>query len=354
MLLMPIPDFDTLSVWTNLAMFAGAAIVVWIAGTKLATQADAISERTGLGKAFLGLILLGVATSLPEIATTITAAVLGNIPLLAGNLLGGVALQTTLLAVVDVVAVRGALTFFSPQPVLLFQAVMQLLLLSLAMAASTAGEPIAVAGLGLTSILLAAGYVLTVSLSRPGDDRLPQWQATNVPEETAAEQREQPSRLGHLSNGSLFTYAAISAFAILVAGWALAHIGDTLAEQTGLGASFVGVALLAASTSLPELSTSLAAVRAGNYQMAVSNILGTNCLTVALFFLGDVVYRGGPVLAATDSSAVFAGSLAMVLTCLYLVGMLERRDRTFLRMGYDSVAVLVAYSAGLVGLYFLK
>ena len=66
-----------------------------------------------------------------------------------------------------------------------------------------------------------------------------------------------------------------------------------ISQQTGLGASFVGVALVAASTSLPELSTALAAVRRGNHQMAVSNILGTNCLEVALFFVGDAAYRGG-------------------------------------------------------------
>jgi len=351
---MPIPDFQTFPVWTNLAIFAGAAVIVWIAGTKLAYQADAISERTNLGKAFVGLILLGVATSLPEIATTVTAALLGNIPLLTGNLLGGVALQTTLLAIVDVVAVSGALTFFTPQPVLLFQGVMQLLLLSIALAGAAAGEPVSIAGLGLTSVLLAIGYALTITWSRPENDLLPRWRATNPPAETSVEQRAQPSALRHLTTPVLFASAAVSALVILVAGWTLAQTGDSLAGQTGLGASFVGVALLAASTSLPELSTSLAAVRAGNHQMAVSNILGTNCLTVALFFLGDAVYREGPVLAATDTSALFAGALAMVLTCIYLVGLLERRDRTFLRMGYDSVAVLVTYSAGLVGLYFLR
>lgn len=351
---MPIPDFNALSIWVNLAIFAGAAVVVWIAGTKLAYYADAISERTKLSKAFLGLILLGVATSLPEIATTITAALLDNVPLLAGNLLGGVALQTTLLAVVDVIAIRRALTFFTPQPVLLFQGVMQLLLLSLAVAGSAAGEPVSLGGFGLTSALVAAGYGLTVKWSRPGNDRLPKWKATHVPEQSAEEQREQPSPLRHLSNRSLFIYSSVSAVAILVSGWALAQIGDTLAEQTRLGSSFVGVALIAASTSLPELSTSLAAVREGNHQMAVSNILGTNCLTVAMFFLADAVYRGGPVLGATDRSAMFAGSLAMVLTCIYLLGLLERRDRTLFRMGYDSLAVFITYLTGLVVLYFLR
>jgi cation:H+ antiporter len=88
--------------------------------------------------------------------------------------------------------------------------------------------------------------------------------------------------------------------------------------------------------------------------MAVSNILGTNCLEVGLFLVADAAYRGGPILAATDRSALFAGTLGMVVTCIYLLGLLERRNRTIWRMGIDSAAVLVTYVVGVVGLYFLR
>lgn len=346
-------DFSTFSVWTNLAIFGAAAVVVWIAGTRLAGYADAISERTQLSKAFLGLILLGVATSLPEIITTITAALLDNASLVTGNLFGGVALQITVLAIVDLVAVRRALTFFTPQPVLLFQGVMLLLLLSVALAGASVGDPVAVVGFGLTPVLLAGGYVLTVSWSRPGQGRLPPWRATNAPATDANSQREQPSPLAGLSNLNLSFRCGVSAAAILVAGWALAQTGDAIAGQTALGSTFVGVSLVAASTSLPELSTALAAVRQGNHQMAVSNILGTNCLELALFFVGDAVYRAGPILGAAGPPDLFAAALGMVVTCLYLLGLLERHNKTVLRMGYDSVAVLGVYTVGLVGLYFL-
>jgi cation:H+ antiporter len=348
------PDFTTLPVWTNLAIFAAAAAVVWTAGTRLALYADAISDRTKLSKAFIGLILLGIATSLPEIITTITGALLENAALVVGNLFGGVALQITILAIVDLVAMRRALTFFTPQPVLLFQGVMLLLLLSIALAGVAAGEPLSVWGLGLTPLVLAAGYLLTISWSRPGSGRLPRWKATDVPDDGAAAQRAQPSAFRNLASSKLTVFTTLSALAILIAGWALAQTGDALAQQTNLGASFVGVALVAASTSLPELSTALGAVRQGNHQMAVSNILGTNCLEVALFLLADAFYRPGPILAAADASATFAAALGMVVTCIYLLGLLERRDRTVLRMGYDSAAVLTAYVVGIVGLYFLR
>lgn len=351
---MPALDFRALTVWTNLAIFGAAAMVVWAAGTKLAYYADAISDRTKLSKAFLGLILLGVATSLPEIMTTITGALLGNAPLVAGNLFGGIALQIAILAIVDLVASRRALTFFTPQPVLLFQAVMLLLLLSIALAGVAAGDPLSAAGFGLTPLVLVAGYVLTIRWSRPESGWLPRWKATHAPNADSPENSQQRHTPRQAGRDRLYLYTAISSLAILLAGWALAQTGDALAEQTQLGASFVGVAFVAASTSLPELSTTLAAVRQGNHQMAVSNILGTNCLEVALFFLGDLFYRSGPIMAAVDDSAIFAAAMGMIVTCIYLIGLLERRDRTILRMGYDSAAVLAAYSIGIVGLYLLR
>ena len=342
---------ETFPAWLNAAIFAAAGAVVWLAGTRLAAYADAIAERTHVSRVVLGVVLLGVATSLPEVATTVTAAALGNAQLVSGNLFGGVALQVAVLAIVDAIAVRGALTYFTPQPILLFQGVMLLLLLGIAMAGAAAGDPIALLGVGFTPVLLSAGYVAMVRLSHSG--ALPAWQATNAPEPPGA--TEQPSdALEHSSNARLYGYAGVAGAGILAAGWALARTGDVLADQTGLGASFVGVALVAASTSLPELSTTLGAVRHGNHQMAVSNILGTNCLELALFLPADMVYRGGPLLAELDRSAMFAAAIGMVVTAIFLLGLLERRNRTVLRMGVDSLAVLVVYAAGLVGLYGLR
>lgn len=103
----PVPDFQQLPLWANLSAFGAGGVAVWIAGTRLARQVDEIGERTGLGQALLGLLLLGVATSLPEIATTISGAIIGNAQLVVGNLFGGVAFQITVLAIVDVIAVRG-------------------------------------------------------------------------------------------------------------------------------------------------------------------------------------------------------------------------------------------------------
>lgn len=90
----------------DLLVLVAAGAVVWWAGTKLSYDADAVAATTGLGRVFVGAMLLGVATSLPEVAATVTAGLLRNPELATGNLLGGVALQVTILAVADIVESR--------------------------------------------------------------------------------------------------------------------------------------------------------------------------------------------------------------------------------------------------------
>lgn len=346
-------DFTSFSPGLNFSIFAAASAVVWVAGTKLAEYADSIAARTGLSKAFLGLLLLGVATSLPELATTITAAVSSNASLATNNLFGGVAMQIAVLAVVDLLVGRGPLTYFTPQPVLLLQGVMLVLLLAVAIAGIAAGEPLSLAGVGLFPVLLLAGYLFTLYMSHR-EDFHPKWQVTNAPALSEESEERQDEEQESLSSGVLGLCVAAASAAILAAGWALASVGEALAEQTELGTSFVGFALVAVSTSLPELSTCTAAARRGAYAMAVANVLGTNCLEVALFFPADLFYRQGPILATADHFAIFAAALGIVVTCIFLWGMLERRDKTFLRMGVDSTTVILVYIAGTIVLYSLR
>jgi cation:H+ antiporter len=141
---------------------------------------------------------------------------------------------------------------------------------------------------------------------------------------------------------------------ILIAGFLLANSGVALAEQTGLGTSFFGAALLGLSTSLPEISTVLAAVRLQRYDMAMADVFGTNMFNVMIIVLVDALHPGDPVLVEAGRFASFGALLAIVLTAVYLVGMIERRDRTVLRIGIDSLIAIVSYLGGLVVLYQLR
>lgn len=334
------------------AIFAAAAVVVWRAGTRLAGFADRFATATGLGGALVGLLLLGGITSLPEIATSITAAHSGAGALAANNLIGGVAMQLMVLAVVDALAGRNALTSVVPRPDVLAYGAMNIALLMLVAAPISAGDmEIAGTGLGIGPVLVAGGYLVCLAAAQrlgrvqgwtPSDARPGRDKSAPTPHDDKQE-----------SAGKLGLLIATVSLPILVGGFLLARSGEALAEQTGLGQSCVGATLVGGATSLPELSSAIAAVRLGRAQMAIGDVLGGNIFNLSLLLLVDVVY-GPPVLAGLGAFSVVACCLAALLCAILIVGIVERRDRTIFRLGYDSAAMIAVYLAGLVTLYFLR
>ena len=97
--------FGSLSLWALTFVFAAAADAVWAAVVRLSDTTDELLERFGLGLA--GLILLAIVTNLPEIAITASASLSGHLGIAVGNILGGIAIQTTVLVLVDACGVRG-------------------------------------------------------------------------------------------------------------------------------------------------------------------------------------------------------------------------------------------------------
>lgn len=346
---MSLLDFSANSIATNAAVFATAAGAVWVAGTRIAHYADAIAQKTGIGQAVVGLLLLAGVTSLPEVAVTLTASVGGNADLAVNNLLGSIAMQVAILAIADAVIGRDALTSVIPDPIVLLELALNNLLLGLFAAAALVGD-VALFGIGAWSLVLLSAYLGSIWVIAKSHGRRPWVTAGGQPKKRLPSLPEDETQ----SAAALATRTIAAAAAILVAGYLLSKTGEAIAEQTGLGQSFAGFALVAISTSLPEASTVIASVRLRRYVMAVSDIFGTNLFNIGLVFLVDVAYRGGPVMNEVGPFSVFAALLGIVVTTLFLIGLVERRDRTVARMGVDSFAVLAAYFGGLAVLYTLR
>lgn len=343
-------DFTAFSLASNLGWFVAGSAAIWVAGTLLSSYADEIARRTGLGHVLVGLFLLAGVTSLPEIATSFTAAAQGESQLAVSNLLGSIALQVAVLAMGDMVYSRGALTYLVPDPALMLQGTLNVILLLLVALAIVAGDrALGGAGLWTWGLLVAVVYSF-VKLHEAGD-REP-WIANVEPpspeEETS---REEEPFSGSLA--ALLAKTALCGATILAAGFVVAQAAAAIARQTGTSASFMGMAFLAISTSLPEVSTVFAAMRQRLFAMAIADIFGTNLLNVARVFGIDLVAGGPPVLNQVGRVATAGALLGALVTALFMMGLAERRDRTFLRMGIDSVFVLVAYGAGMVLLYRL-
>ena len=338
----------------NLLLFALAGAGVWIAGTKLSAYADAFGRKLGIGQAFMGLVVLASATELPEIVTTASAAMVGNAPLAINNMFGGIVMQTAILSIADLTLAYGPLTFFTPRPVLLLQGTALIVLLALTQAAIVAGEFFTFFGVGMWPIILAALYVFVLYLLRRYEQS-GQWRPVNVPDPAKYKQTEStPARHDKLGIRVLVIRFVAASTVVLMAGFVLARTADAIATQSGLGSSFVGATVLAASTSLPELSTTVAAIRLGAFSMAIANILGSNLIMVGLILPADIMYRPGPILEAVDRPAMFIVTVGIIVTAVYLMGLIERRNKQVLRMGYDSIVVLAVYIASIVALFFIR
>jgi cation:H+ antiporter len=354
---MAIFDLTQNALWINVSLFGLGALGVWFSGTKLSGYVDLIADRTGIGKAFAGALLLGGATSLPEMATTITASLSGAAELAGTNLLGGVVMQIAVLAVVDAFVLRGRpLTFFSPKPALLMQGVMLILMIALAIVAISSGELFTIFNIGFWSLLVGLVYLLGLWVMYHYEGN-PRWEPAGEigqPPESARDLKDaHQDQFKNVSTSNLIGRFSLAALGVLVCGFVIARTGEVIAEQTGAGQGFIGATLVALSTSLPEVSTTVSAVRFGAYSMAAANILGTNVIEIALFLPADIAYQGGSIFDSLNSSANLLAALGILATCIYLWGILERRDKTVLGMGYDSAAVLVVYLSGMILYYFL-
>lgn len=342
--------FESFPLWGNLGAFAAAAAVVWAAGTRIAIYADAIAVKTGIGRAVLGMVLLGGVTSLPELAVASTAAIAGHPGLSVNDLLGSAAINVLIIALADAVIGRDAITSVVASPPVLLQGALGIVLLGIVAAAAISVDRLVLGVSAWSWVLLAlyAASVWIVAKSRSGSA----WKPSPVkgPGAPAGGRQHEPRESLRLLAGR----TAAAGAAVLVAGFFLAKSAEAIAEQTGLGTNFVGAVMLAASTSLPEASTVVAAVRLRRYEMAVSDVFGTNLFNVTIIFAVDALYDGGPVLSEVGAFAAFGALLAIVLTALFLAGMIERRDRTVLRMGYDSLAAVVVYLGGVTVLYQLR
>jgi cation:H+ antiporter len=313
-----------------------------------------------LGQAFTGLLLLSTATSLPEVATTVTAvALLSNPELAVYNLLGSVALQTAILAIADRTNRQsGPLTYFSPRFTLLIQGVGLLLLLQLTIAGVAArGLPI-LGTISLWPVILLIVYLgmLYMTYRYRGQPRWTPSKADDAPAEKATPEPirdEKHDQTEARSVKNLWLRFSGASLIVLVAGWAVAQSADALAEQTGLGDAFLGATLLALATALPEVSTTITASRKRHYSMAISNIFGSNAFCVALLFVAELLYREGTIMVSAGATVVFVTAIAAIMTSIYLWGMLERQDRTVLGVGWDSAAAVVVYIGGMAVLYFI-
>jgi cation:H+ antiporter len=342
--------FSGLGLVPLVLIFAVAAGAVWVAGVHLSRSTDVLDTRLGLGEALGGAILLAIATNLPEIAIVVSAALSHSLGIAIGNILGGIAIQTVVLVILDIsIGREAALTTRAASLVLGLEGLLVILVLAISvMGAQLPGDAL-FARVEPAALLIAAFWVVGVWLVNRARRGLP-WHDTTG---TAPDGQEKPR--GHSKSATEMSLAragtvfGIGAAVTLAAGVVLEQSGEEIASHLGMTGVVFGATILAAATSLPEISTGLAAVRLGDYQLAVSDIFGGNAFLPVLFLLAGLL-SGSAVLPQAQATDIYLTALGIVLTVVYLWGLVTRPHRQVWRMGIDSLAVLLLYAAGIAGL----
>jgi cation:H+ antiporter len=323
--------------------FAACVVIVLFSGTRLARYGDAIAEKTGLGRIWIGLVAIAIVTSIPELVTSVSAVTLINDPDLAvGNVLGSCTFNLTLFALAD--------SMYRPAPVLnqissrhLLSIILGIVMLGL-VASGMLLEGLALplsSNVNVLSVAIVVFYLGGIWWIYRST-RHHQTQATAV---TLTGGKE-------LSRKTIYLRFALAAAAIIGGAIWLSLVGNEISATYGWQSSFVGSLFVAVTTSLPELVVTVAAVRLSALDMAAANILGSNMFDLVIISATDFAYRKGPLFSSISNIHIMtvASAIAMNVIVIAALKLRPKRDKHFSSRWYDAPLVAI-YVAGMIAVY---
>lgn len=325
--------------------FIICTLLILFSGSRLSRYGDMLAEKTGMGRTWIGVILLATVTSLPELATGISAVTAADAPDIAvGDVLGSCVFNLMLIGLIDL--------FYRPAPILsrvdqghILSAGFGILLIGIAAWGLLPGSRRAISWnlwIGPSTPVILVFYGIAIYLVFRFERRR---MASYVKAEAEA------LNYSHVPIQTVYRNVALHAGVIIGAGIWLPFIGSRIAEVTGWGNTFVGNLLIAASTSLPEIVTSFAALRLAAPDLAVANLFGSNLFNMAILAIDDLAYFRGPLLSHVSSDHLFSAIAALMMTGIGITGLIYRtQKKAWAMIGWDSAALLLLY---LINAYLL-
>lgn len=324
-------------VFPAVTFFVLTSAVILAAGMRLTRYGDILAEKTGLGRTWMGLIVMAAVTSLPELITGASAIVVVDAPEIAvGDAIGSCMFNLLILALLDF-RDPGPLSAKMHQGHVLAAGFGMVQLGLAAMALAAGGGAPAVAWIGLQSIVALVVYGFATRL-------IFSFERTRI--SALAEELTGEIRYGEVTlRRALALYVTAAVFLVAAAAY-LPEAAVQLAAETGIERSFVGNLFVAMSTSMPEVVVSIAAARLGAIDMAAGNLFGSNLFNTAVLGFDDVLYTGGPLLADVSSVHLVSLTSALVMSAIAVIGLTYRAQRKRFRLSWDALGILAVYAIG--------
>ena len=336
--------------WAIVMAFALSGAVIWWAGNVLAYSTDAIDSHVGWGEGMGGAVFLAIATNLPEMAIIVGCAYTHTMGLAVGNILGGIAIQTVVLVLLDGPALRHNVPLMSTvrSLTIVLQGMVLVAILMFCIIGALMPAKLIAFRTTPAEIAILVTWLAGLWLVQQNEDRT-EWRTGHEVLAEASHMVEAPG--GSLSKA--IRYFAIAAIATLLCGLVLELASSEIAARMHWEGVLFGATVLAAVTALPEVTTGLSAIRAGKFELAISDIIGGNGFLPVLFLFGTLL-SGEALLPDAQGPDLYLTALGALLTVVYCAGAVLRSKRLLFGAGVDSLIVLFLYVIGIAGLFLVK
>ena len=317
-------------------LFFACAIIIILVGIKLTHYGDIIAEKSGLGRLWIGAALIPLATSLPEIASSSSAALINAPDLAIGNIFGSIMFNLLIIAVIDFAHGPGPL-FKQLNIGQILTAILGIFLFAIASLSMLIKSSTLIFGVGIDSLFIFIIYFLGMLL-------IFRYSKKNRPKDIMENPEENYSAYSLIQTNIKFIVAGII---IVFTAMELAKIANHLAEITGWGSTFMGTIMLAIITSLPELVTSIAAIKIKAYDLALGIIFGANIINMTIPFFSDVFYSGAPILSVVSSQYIISALIAIILTSIAIASVVYKPRKAIFHLGLAAWLILLGYFLGI-------
>ncbi|MBY0488132.1 MAG: hypothetical protein K2P85_13245 [Flavobacteriaceae bacterium] len=334
---------ESLSLTVQILIFIISGGIIWYFSNKLSHIVDFINEEYKLGAAFGGTILLSLIVNLPEVAIVIKGTLQGDTSLAIGNILGGIAIQTVLLAFFDFKTRKESqpLSTITSNTNSISQGVFLSLILALVVLGTQLDSMYVSTRISIIEVLILIAWVLSLlTLKRCEAGNLIPMPEVNANHGIKTTRKK-----------AIFSIITI-AIVILFFGFILAETSEHIAHSMNISGVVFGATILSLITALPELSGGIAFIKSKSYNVLISDIFGGNSFLPLLFLLANILNKGS-ILPEAKKADLYLTALSIVLTLTFVIGMIIKFPKRKFGLGVDSWVAIVIYILGMIGLIFI-